>query len=220
MQGQDSLKAYNNDDLKQEMNKKDTIIVDVRPKASSDKGFIEGTLLLPQGTVFYEKFGAAVLKPYDNVILITEADKEKEALVAISAGNLGAEKVKGYLQGGVDSWKKANLPLKELNTLPAENLANTLKNDQNVVVLDVRTQGEVESTGVIENSINIPLVELANRVSEVPNNKKVYIHCASGGRAAFAYSLLAKEKYNDMISIAGPIDKIVEGGCTFVKKNK
>jgi len=57
--------------------------------------------------------------------------------------------------------------------------------------LDVRTVEEYKD-GHVPGAINIPIGELASRLSEVPKNKRVYVYCESGVRATKASNLLMK----------------------------
>ena len=65
-------------------------------------------------------------------------------------------------------------------------------------VVDVRTPVEYKS-GHLQNSLNIPLSALVNRIDEL-NNKIVILVCKSGVRAEQAKSILGKSgvtAYND-----------------------
>ncbi len=62
-------------------------------------------------------------------------------------------------------------------------------NLENKVLLDVRDPEEC-SEGVLKGSINIPVVELESRFSEIPKDKEVFIYCKAGGRAEKAEMFL------------------------------
>jgi hydroxyacylglutathione hydrolase len=74
-----------------------------------------------------------------------------------------------------------------------EDLLKALNGDEadEVHVLDVRRNDE-RSGGGIAGSQHIPIHELPRRVEEVPTDKQVWVHCASGYRAAVASSILAR----------------------------
>ncbi len=57
-----------------------------------------------------------------------------------------------------------------------------------VTVLDVRRHDEVAG-GLLEGAVHVPLHELVDRIAELPPGA-VWVHCASGYRAAIAASLL------------------------------
>ena len=76
-----------------------------------------------------------------------------------------------------------------------------LPRDGSVTLLDVRTVTEV-SRGKIDGFINIPLDSLRERISEIPKNKPVYVHCHSGLRSYIACRILAGNGY-DCYNLAG-----------------
>lgn len=76
-----------------------------------------------------------------------------------------------------------------------------LPRDGSVTLLDVRTVTEV-SRGRIDGFINIPLDSLRGRISEIPKNKPVYVHCHSGLRSYIACRILAGRGY-DCFNLAG-----------------
>ena len=61
--------------------------------------------------------------------------------------------------------------------------------------LDVRSPGEYAG-GHIPGAINIPLQELADRLSEVPKDKRLYVYCESGNRSTRASKLLAQSGFD------------------------
>jgi peroxiredoxin family protein/rhodanese-related sulfurtransferase/TusA-related sulfurtransferase len=75
------------------------------------------------------------------------------------------------------------------------------KRGDDVVVLDVRTDAEVQ-LGKIEGAYHIPLHELRRRYTELPAGKKIYVYCAVGLRAYVACRILMQKGYG-ALSIAG-----------------
>ena len=72
---------------------------------------------------------------------------------------------------------------------------DALPHDGSITLLDVRTEEEYRS-GHIEGFRNIPLDELRERLQEIPDGKKVYLHCLSGLRSYLAARLLMNEGYD------------------------
>lgn len=62
------------------------------------------------------------------------------------------------------------------------------------LLVDVRTPAEFDE-GHVEGAVNIPVQELATRLSEVPRDKEVVVYCRSGGRSANATDILAEAGY-------------------------
>lgn len=73
----------------------------------------------------------------------------------------------------------------------------------NSIILDIREEFEL-ATGVIENSINIPLSVLRDRLNEIPKNKKIYVTCQVGLRGYIACRILSHHGF-DCTNIDGGI---------------
>lgn len=76
-----------------------------------------------------------------------------------------------------------------------------LPRDGSATLLDVRTQTEVQR-GRIDGFMNIPLDSLRERISEIPKDKPVYVHCHSGQRSYIACRILSGCGY-DCFNLAG-----------------
>jgi len=63
-------------------------------------------------------------------------------------------------------------------------------------VIDARTKEEVAELGIFENTVNIPLDEISKRMSEIPKDKRIFVHCSTGARADLAYRELLKNGYD------------------------
>ncbi len=70
------------------------------------------------------------------------------------------------------------------------------------IILDVRTPGEY-SSGHIENALNVPLGELRSRLTEIPKNKTIIVHCAVGIRSYNAIRILSGEGYRKLLNLSG-----------------
>jgi len=83
-------------------------------------------------------------------------------------------------------------------------LQQVMKNDKQVVLLDVRTVEEF-AEGHIPNAINIPHTELDARLAELSTvkNSQVIIYCRSGKRAAIAKEILEKSGFTELDHLTG-----------------
>jgi len=59
-------------------------------------------------------------------------------------------------------------------------------------IVDVRTAEEAKAGPVFKGAHNIPLAELKAHIAELPVDKPIVVHCASGYRSAIASSLLSE----------------------------
>ncbi|KYZ76155.1 sulfurtransferase [Anaerosporomusa subterranea] len=85
--------------------------------------------------------------------------------------------------------------------------------NNSAIILDVRTPGEY-AEGHIPGAKLIPLDQLSNRLSEVPQKGKIYIICRSGNRSNQAVSLLRDKGFSNVYNVTsgmnswkGPVEK-------------
>lgn len=74
--------------------------------------------------------------------------------------------------------------------------------NENQVILDVRTEGEVHN-GKIEGSINIPVDELRDRLDELDKTKEYVVSCLVGQRAHVACRILMQSGFKNVRNLAG-----------------
>ncbi|SDY73415.1 NADPH-dependent 2,4-dienoyl-CoA reductase, sulfur reductase [Proteiniborus ethanoligenes] len=74
--------------------------------------------------------------------------------------------------------------------------------ESNAYIIDVREVDEYEE-GHLINAINIPLSEIRNRISEIPKDVPVYLHCRSSQRSYNAIMALQNMGYDNLYNISG-----------------
>lgn len=75
-------------------------------------------------------------------------------------------------------------------------------------LIDVRNSDET-SQGILAKAIHIPLPELAEKYSEIPVRKNIFIYCRSGKRAAAAAEFLEKNGFSNIFVAAdGGFDQL------------
>lgn len=78
------------------------------------------------------------------------------------------------------------------------------ENGDNHFLLDVREPHE-QSISRIDGAVLIPLGELGIRIAELPRDRRILVHCKSGGRSARAVSLLREQGFDNVWNISGGI---------------
>jgi len=70
--------------------------------------------------------------------------------------------------------------------------------ENNIVILDVRTEIEYKNTGHIKDAILIPVQNLNTKLNELEKykNHKILVYCASGNRSISACRILYKHDFN------------------------
>jgi hydroxyacylglutathione hydrolase len=160
------------------------LVVDTRPAEEFAKGHVPGTLNIPFGGSFVTWAGWLI--PYDrDFYLVTDrVDDVKKALALI-----GLERIAGHFPGNAAK-----------GTERVDQVSVSDLGDQ--VVLDVRSDAEWKD-GHIPSAIHIPLGQLANRIAEVPSDKRVVVQCQGGGRSSIGASLLQKMGRKNVANLQG-----------------
>jgi adenylyltransferase/sulfurtransferase len=91
--------------------------------------------------------------------------------------------------------------------ITVHDLAQKLKANEPVYLLDVRSPGEHQFVA-LPNSVLIPLHELPNRVTEIqpPPGATVVAYCHHGIRSLHAAAFLEQSGLANLVSLAGGID--------------
>lgn len=89
--------------------------------------------------------------------------------------------------------------------LSQENWTKQLKEDNNSVVLDVRTQEEID-LGIIPNAIHIDIYkgqDFIDEVKQLDKTKNYYVYCRSGVRSGQACAVMSQIGVNNAYNLIG-----------------
>ncbi len=165
---------------------RDAVVVDTRWETAFAAAHVPGSLSvwldgLPQW--------AGWLLDYDTpILLVIDGDDPSEAVRRLV--RLGYDDIAGFLSGGMWAWHTAGLASAGVRTVTADGLAGYVGRGDGPAILDIRAGHEVESGGVIDGALHIPLGELPGRLAEVPQEGRVCVVCGGGLRSMTAASLL------------------------------
>jgi glyoxylase-like metal-dependent hydrolase (beta-lactamase superfamily II)/rhodanese-related sulfurtransferase len=162
------------------------IVLDVRDPADFEGSHLAGSTNIGLGGT-YATWAGTVLEREKPIMIVAEPGRETEA--ALRLGRIGFDYVAGYLQGGMQALFTRPDLVRRTERITAATLAEQLAEAVPPFVLDVRTPREWQEKHIAE-SVNIPLNHLLERLAEVPRERHVVLHCASGYRSAIAASLL------------------------------
>ena len=91
--------------------------------------------------------------------------------------------------------------------LTQEEWVSELENDNNAVILDVRTLAEVEQ-GIIPNAIHIDIYMgqgFVNELNKLDKTKNYYVYCRSGNRSRQACYHMDQMGFNNAYNLKGGI---------------
>jgi rhodanese-related sulfurtransferase len=214
---ENALSPLTPEDLKKMIREEDIILLDTRKENLFAAGFIPGAISIGLDGRFAEWAGS--LLPFNKpIVLVTSAGEEKESVVRLA--RVGFDNMRGYLEGGYESWKAAGEPNDMIIEVEADELAMDITFDENLLVLDVRRETEF-ADGHIKEAVNIPLNDLVDPVSmaNLEEHHNIYLHCGGGYRSIIAASLLKRQGIHNLRNIAGGWNSIKEQpGIEIVKE--
>ena len=195
-----SLKALSVDDVVRLKNE-GAELVDVREAADFEGAHLAGSVNIGlQGK--YATWSGSILSHDRPIVVIADPGSEEEAVMRL--GRIGFDNVAGYLRGGMTALESHPELIRVISRITAPALAEQLAQSPTPYVVDVRSEKEWQS-GHLACSHNIPLTHLRERMSEVPQDRPVVVHCEGGYRSAIATSLLTEAGRTNVSDLVGGI---------------
>src|SRR5271167_1938971 len=175
--------------------------LDVRPGNEFAAGHVPGSVNIALSGQFASWAGAVLGLSSRPVLIAHTPDQLSEARLRLA--RVGIEDVTGFLEGGVDGWKRAGFELAQTPQITVQEL-NSQMGSRNLQVLDVRRQGEWDA-GHIAGADWHPLDRFKAALPPLESNATVAVHCKGGYRSIIACSLLQRAGYN-VINVIGGFD--------------
>ncbi|HIC31161.1 MAG TPA: MBL fold metallo-hydrolase, partial [Flavobacteriaceae bacterium] len=180
-------------------NETEAIILDVRHQSEFVKGHIPRSIFIGIDGGFAPWVGALIVDVSQSILLVAPKGREEEVVTRLS--RVGFDNVIGYLDGSFESWKKAGKEYDTITSISAEEFADRFEDNKDAV-FDVRKDGEFTAEHV-DGAKNTPLDYINNHLSEFPDNKNFYVHCAGGYRSVIAASILKSRGIHNFIDVDG-----------------
>lgn len=189
----------------EELTSDDKTIVDTRHKHEFMKRHVPGSLMASFDSDFNTIAGSYLDAEDDIYLIIDEADLEQAVRDLV---RVGLDNIKGYVT--TDDFDHWNGKVERIEAIDFDEVSSLQKNED-TQVLDVRKATEYNE-GHVPGAQNIAHTRLAAHLDDIPKDRELLVHCASGQRASYASSLLAKEGFrvkwvNDLFSNWKQTDK-------------
>ena len=186
------------------LQKEGVIVLDTRPAMQFAVAHVPGTVHIAL-TGQFASWAARILG-LDTRLVIVGEDAEHVRESQMRLARVGIENVAGYLADGVVGWIQNGMELDYIPQITVQDFVE-LRNEEpdRIAVLDVRELGEVAS-GVIDNSLCIPLGKLRSRLEELHRETLLVVHCKGGYRSSIATSILRRAGFRDIANLIGGFD--------------
>lgn len=173
------------------------VVIDLRDQNAFSRGHIPKSICI--GACDKVGFWASRVIPYDRPTLLVINDPTLLGEIVIALARVGFNQIIGYLSGGWESWKQAELPISKTEEISLK----YMQESEHVHVIDVRTLSEW-NCGHIPRAKHIPCIELRSRLPELPKDNLVFV-CAGGYRSILAASVAEHAGYSKLGHISGGI---------------
>jgi rhodanese-related sulfurtransferase len=186
------------------------LLIDLRTADKFAAGHIPRAMSLP--TADLDKYKEENWPSFKGAPLVFYSDNQADVDKALELmRDYGLSKAT-YFPGGLARWQKLGNPVEAgPKAAPAKltfvrklapqdvTIPDFIKLLDNpaIVILDVRGASE-RTTGQFKGALNIPFEEISTRYKEIPKDKTVIIHCATGIRSSIAYETLKAKGFTNL----------------------
>jgi hydroxyacylglutathione hydrolase len=194
-----------------ELGEEGYVLLDVRSAAEFGAGHVPGSMNIGLGGQFALWAGSLIPLNASIVVIADTAAQIDESVVRLA--RVGIESVRGYLEGGVENWRRAGLPLDSLPQLSVNELKEKLATTTDLQIVDVRRPAEY-CNGHVPRALNAPLATLSRVAAQLPfeKNRPTAVICAGGYRSSAAASLLEKFGFTKLLNVSGGTGAWINAG--------
>ena len=181
-----------------------TIVLDTRPAPEFAAAHVPGSMQIGLAGQYASWAGILLDLDHDIILVAENAERREESRMRLA--RVGIERVAGYLQGGMESWRAAGLPVAAFTEMSVEALSAKLQADGNALqILDVRRSSEWEQ-GRMPDAAFATLSHLASNLAKLDRSRPVAVYCKSGYRSTIAASILQRAGFSNVINTIGGFD--------------
>jgi hydroxyacylglutathione hydrolase len=186
-------------DLKSRIEKGE-LALDVRTTEQFSAGHIPGSINIALSGQFASWAGSIIGLSSHPILIADNMDQVAEARLRLA--RVGIENPAGFLEDGIEGWKRNGYDLEKLPEISVGDLKQRLENFR---VLDVRREPEWQG-GHIADAAWWPLDNFRVSPPEVDRSIPLAVHCKGGYRSVIACSLLRRAGFENIINMIGGFD--------------
>jgi hydroxyacylglutathione hydrolase len=188
----------NPDEFSRAVQREGTQVLDTRDdRKVFDAAHVSRAIHAPLRSPFFSATAGSYLTENDSILLVLEESGDVELAVR-QLYRIGFDRVCGWITAVEARTAGLFVEREERIDFPDFRPEKALAEG---AIIDVRTSAEFQR-GHLEGALSFPYTRLKTRLTELPKNKRLFIHCGSGRRASLAASFLRSEGF-DAVHIDG-----------------
>lgn len=168
------------------------VVVDTRPLPAYAACHPAGALSIALRPAFASWLGW--LAPPDRPLVVVRDAGQDPAEIAWQAAKIGYDNLEGEVEGGLDGWRSAGLPVTATPLVPPGAAGDAR-------LVDVRQRAEYDA-GHVPGAEHLELGSVAGRAAELVD-RPVVLMCGHGERAMSAASVLERAGAREIAVVAG-----------------
>lgn len=175
-------------------------VLDVRSRRAFAEGHVPQAYGIPLTTPLITWAGWLI--PFGTPLaLVTKGERDREEAVR-QLIRIGYDDLRGYLEGGLEAWVAAGLPVEQMRTMTVAALRDRLNSGHPPMVLDVRADSEWIG-GHMPGAVHLENGRLASGDLPLPVDRAIAVTCQHGNRSTAGLSVLRRRGYGDLILVEG-----------------
>ncbi|HKA66835.1 MAG TPA: rhodanese-like domain-containing protein [Solirubrobacterales bacterium] len=185
------------------------LVIDGRTNEQFDESHIAGALsTCAYDTGFATKVSRVAADGAEIIVVAASDGDERHAAELLAAVGMP---VRGFLEGGMTAWRTEERPVRKIELIDPDELAERVEGPEPPLVLDVRNAAEYAGEH-IPDSLHIPYGDLAGRCEELPRDRPIATICRGGKRSGLAASILQREGFADVVHVGRGVGAWSDGG--------
>jgi hydroxyacylglutathione hydrolase len=177
-------------------------VLDVRTGEAFAAAHVPGSINIALSGQFATWAGIVLGLAARPILIADSPEQLSEARMRMA--RVGIEDVRGYLQGGIERWKQAGLPLAILKQISVQTL-NEWRSTKSVQLIDVRRDPEF-AAGHVADAVSVPLNGTVGTALPLEHDALIAVHCKGGYRSTIACSLLQRAGFQNVVNVSGGFD--------------
>ena len=173
-------------------------VVDLRSRAVFAQGHVPGALNFDMDGAFINYL--AWMVPWGTPITLLGNTPEQVEAAQRDLVRVGIDRPAAAGIGGVGSWLDDPADVEVNVRIDFAGLAQAIAQESDPFILDTRQIREWEA-GHVDGATFIPFYEVADRLGDIPRDRRTYVYCGSGYRASVVVSLLKREGFGDVVHV-------------------
>jgi rhodanese-related sulfurtransferase/glyoxylase-like metal-dependent hydrolase (beta-lactamase superfamily II) len=185
------------------------VVIDGRTNEEFDESHIAGALSTSAYDTGFATKVSRVAPDSAEIIVVAASDGDERHAAELLAA-VGVQ-VRGFLEGGMTAWRTEERPVRRIELIDPDELAERVRGSGAPVILDVRNAAEYAGEH-IPDSLHIPYGDLAGRLDELPRERPIATICRGGKRSGLAASILQREGFDDVVHVGQGVGAWRDGG--------